>query len=663
MFGSCLNRNDYLHKPKMFDNVDNWLDRLKTITDYDIEKWRSYDETKQDKFTVDDTLTFINNVLSVNGNYISSIFAPMVQDLSYDYQNAVGNLRLELYNRFITPEDAQVKLDELVGNKFDDYDTSTEARYYVRNYVSGTTYTKSEVQDLLAQKQPKTIFGKGIKVDNNLEASVIINNDFSVTRYLDLDRFVHIGESADSALVDGWNDTKEIDWQREYHENKETQAFTVKNMLRVDYDEDTKTYTLGVPYTNRLVDADYAITSRTILRELRSEYEKKIFVLGDSIQLADIDWFVQKFRGAYEEYINLPTDAIRTAYFRENPDYPNLKTDFDTWYECEFGPTAVDRITDLVSDKYQRAITIAPNGMLDKNADGSDLGENYWRGEHTPYLYTTDGEGHYYTPDQYSFPTTFEVKKKVVELHDRIDSLDAEITSEDGTNVQVKVTEVDGKITAVNITTDNTINSTDLTNAINALDVTEVGGTNKYISAISEADGKISATVGNIDTTVTSDSSNLITSGAVAAAIDALPEPMVFKGSVGSGGTVEWANLPSPSSSNKGWTYKVITDNNTAPICKVGDTIISDSTTWVVIPSGDEPSGTVTNVAIQGETNYIEVNGSPITSSGTISISLNTAQKAAWNNKISGVQLNGTDLTADANKKVNVIVPQVYRFV
>lgn len=37
-----------------------------------------------------------------------------------------------------------------------------------------------------------------------------------------------------------------------------------------------------------------------------------------------------------------------------------------------------------------------------------------------------------------------------------IDTLDAEITSSDGTNVQVKVKEQDGKVTAVNITTDNT---------------------------------------------------------------------------------------------------------------------------------------------------------------------------------------------------------------
>ena len=43
-------------------------------------------------------------------------------------------------------------------------------------------------------------------------------------------------------------------------------------------------------------------------------------------------------------------------------------------------------------------------------------------------------------------------------VRDAINALDAEKTSTDGTNVQVKVTETDGKITAVNITTDNTEN-------------------------------------------------------------------------------------------------------------------------------------------------------------------------------------------------------------
>ena len=42
-----------------------------------------------------------------------------------------------------------------------------------------------------------------------------------------------------------------------------------------------------------------------------------------------------------------------------------------------------------------------------------------------------------------------------------VNALDAEITSTDGTNVQAKVTETNGKLTAVNITTDNTANKND----------------------------------------------------------------------------------------------------------------------------------------------------------------------------------------------------------
>lgn len=44
------------------------------------------------------------------------------------------------------------------------------------------------------------------------------------------------------------------------------------------------------------------------------------------------------------------------------------------------------------------------------------------------------------------------------QIKSEIEKLDAEVTSTDGTNVQVKVTEVDGKITGVNITKDTTYN-------------------------------------------------------------------------------------------------------------------------------------------------------------------------------------------------------------
>lgn len=56
---------------------------------------------------------------------------------------------------------------------------------------------------------------------------------------------------------------------------------------------------------------------------------------------------------------------------------------------------------------------------------------------------------------------------------------------------------------------------TAIENAINVLDVAEAGGSGKYISAISEANGKISATEGTIDSAPTSGSGNPVSSGGV----------------------------------------------------------------------------------------------------------------------------------------------------
>lgn len=73
-----------------------------------------------------------------------------------------------------------------------------------------------------------------------------------------------------------------------------------------------------------------------------------------------------------------------------------------------------------------------------------------------------------------------------------------------------------------------TARNTAIETAINALDVAEAGGTGKYIKAISETDGKISATEGNIDSSVTLNSANPVTSGAVADILTALPTDSVL---------------------------------------------------------------------------------------------------------------------------------------
>ena len=63
------------------------------------------------------------------------------------------------------------------------------------------------------------------------------------------------------------------------------------------------------------------------------------------------------------------------------------------------------------------------------------------------------------------------------------------------------------------------LTSSSISDVINALDVAQSGGNGKYIKAISETDGKISATEGTIDTSVTSGSANPVTGGAVSTAL------------------------------------------------------------------------------------------------------------------------------------------------
>ena len=112
----------------------------------------------------------------------------------------------------------------------------------------------------------------------------------------------------------------------------------------------------------------------------------------------------------------------------------------------------------------------------------------------------------------------------------------------------------------------------------------------------------------------------IATTAFVKTAIDNLPEPMIFKGSLGTGGTI--TSLPTASASNEGYTYKVITDGTYASqAAKVGDTFISAGSEWVLIPSGDEPSGTVTSIAISATSPIAIDSSAAITTSGTRTIS------------------------------------------
>jgi hypothetical protein len=158
---------------------------------------------------------------------------------------------------------------------------------------------------------------------------------------------------------------------------------------------------------------------------------------------------------------------------------------------------------------------------------------------------------------------------------------------------------------------------------------------------------------------VTSGGTDLITSGGVYTAINGLPKPMVFKGTVGTGGTI--TTLPTDGSADVGFTYKVITDGTYAgQTAKVGDTFICDEKTsssnvWAYIPSGDEQdSDTWRNIKVNGT----EKIGSAI-STGAVDFvnGTNTTVSYATGGKIS---INSTDTkntagSTDTSSKIYLV--------
>ena len=133
--------------------------------------------------------------------------------------------------------------------------------------------------------------------------------------------------------------------------------------------------------------------------------------------------------------------------------------------------------------------------------------------------------------------------------------------------------------------------------------------------------------------------------------IENLPEPMIFKGTLGTGGTI--TSLPTAAASNEGHTYKVITAGSYASKeAKVGDTFISTGSAWELVPSGDDVEDTYRKIKVNGTEllgNEISTgdinfkNGGHITVSGsgndiTLGIEANysipsDADQLTWSNK------------------------------
>lgn len=188
--------------------------------------------------------------------------------------------------------------------------------------------------------------------------------------------------------------------------------------------------------------------------------------------------------------------------------------------------------------------------------------------------------------------------------------------------------------------------------SVNGTSVATSGVANITSVPASILSGAIPSAVTATTQTQGDNSTKIATTAYVDAAIDNLPDPMIFKGSLGTGGTI--TALPVDGSANIGDTYKVITAGTYASkAAKVGDTFIcltktSSANTWELIPSGDEPSGTVTSVTIKA-TSPISIDSSAaITSSGERTLSHANSGVTAGNYK--SVTVNATGhVTAGEN--------------
>ena len=154
---------------------------------------------------------------------------------------------------------------------------------------------------------------------------------------------------------------------------------------------------------------------------------------------------------------------------------------------------------------------------------------------------------------------------------------------------------LNGSATTITLADNNTTYTFAEGSTNKAFTVTPSGGSAQTVAIHGLGD----ASLKGVATAVTSGDSNLVTSGAVFTAIDNLPEPMVFKGTLGTGGTI--TTLPTAAAANEGFTYKVITAGTYASqAAKVGDVFVSNGSAWVIIPAGDTDSDTWRSIKVNG---------------------------------------------------------------
>ena len=103
------------------------------------------------------------------------------------------------------------------------------------------------------------------------------------------------------------------------------------------------------------------------------------------------------------------------------------------------------------------------------------------------------------------------------------------------------------------------------------------------------------------------------------ATIEGLPQPMVFKGTLGVDGDI--TSLPTASDDNKGFVYVVITAGTYAgQSANVGDMFISTGEAWSYVPSGDVVPWKVLSSTLTAGQTTVTFTDSAITANSLIDV-------------------------------------------
>lgn len=132
-------------------------------------------------------------------------------------------------------------------------------------------------------------------------------------------------------------------------------------------------------------------------------------------------------------------------------------------------------------------------------------------------------------------------------------------------------------------------------NSVNNLGSSSYKWANVYATNFN---GQLNGTITSNTTAVTQESTDnstkIATTAFVKTAIDNMPEPVIYKGTLASDGSGTKTDLPTPSADNEGWMYKVKKAGTYAgQVSKEGDTFICAKTgtntyEWTYIPSADD---------------------------------------------------------------------------